>query len=148
MASISDTRRNFTLDDGNLVVELFAPATSSSSSSLFSIDFTPMLTGSTYSLDVRNTIFNGAETGTRRPSYPTAYNQDVAQHPTETPCHPHPTSRLFQALCQSSLERCPHFQDVHARYRTASHDSVVACFNERFILSLVSCDDCLFLDDN
>ncbi|KAJ7194724.1 GNAT acetyltransferase 2-domain-containing protein [Mycena pura] len=37
--------------------------------------------------------------------------------------------------------------DVHARYRTASHDSVVARFNERFILSLSSCDDCLFLDD-
>ena len=38
-------------------------------------------------------------------------------------------------------------QDVHARYRTASHDSVVARFNERFFLSLSSCDDCLFLDD-
>lgn len=38
-------------------------------------------------------------------------------------------------------------QDVHARYRTSSHDSVVARFNERFILSLGSCTDCLFLDD-
>ncbi|TFK62642.1 DUF699-domain-containing protein [Pluteus cervinus] len=37
--------------------------------------------------------------------------------------------------------------DVHARYRTASHDSVVARFNERFILSLGSCEDCLVLDD-
>ncbi|KAJ7058251.1 helicase-domain-containing protein [Mycena amicta] len=37
--------------------------------------------------------------------------------------------------------------DVYARYRTASHGSVVARFNERFILSLGSCDDCLFLDD-
>ncbi|KAF8204236.1 DUF699-domain-containing protein [Mycena galopus ATCC 62051] len=37
--------------------------------------------------------------------------------------------------------------DVHSRYRTASHDSVVARFNERFILSLGSCEDCLFLDD-
>ncbi|KAI0032794.1 GNAT acetyltransferase 2-domain-containing protein [Vararia minispora EC-137] len=37
--------------------------------------------------------------------------------------------------------------DVHARYRTSSHDSVVARFNERFILSLGSCDDCLVLDD-
>ncbi|KAJ6520530.1 GNAT acetyltransferase 2-domain-containing protein [Mycena sanguinolenta] len=37
--------------------------------------------------------------------------------------------------------------DVHTRYRTSSHDSVVARFNERFILSLGSCDDCLFLDD-
>ena len=38
-------------------------------------------------------------------------------------------------------------QDVHARYRTSSHDSVIARFNERFILSLGSCDDCLVLDD-
>ncbi|KAF8720306.1 hypothetical protein AX14_011063 [Amanita brunnescens Koide BX004] len=37
--------------------------------------------------------------------------------------------------------------DVHARYRTSSHDSVVARFNERFILSLGACADCLFLDD-
>ncbi|OBZ68966.1 hypothetical protein A0H81_11153 [Grifola frondosa] len=37
--------------------------------------------------------------------------------------------------------------DVHARYRTSAHDSVVARFNERFILSLGSCDDCLVLDD-
>lgn len=39
------------------------------------------------------------------------------------------------------------WQDVHARYRTSSHDSVVARFNERFILSLGSCEDCLVLDD-
>jgi Predicted P-loop ATPase fused to an acetyltransferase len=38
-------------------------------------------------------------------------------------------------------------QDVHARYRTSSHDSVIARFNERFILSLGSCADCLVLDD-
>ncbi|KAJ7084737.1 GNAT acetyltransferase 2-domain-containing protein [Mycena crocata] len=37
--------------------------------------------------------------------------------------------------------------DVHSRYRTSSHDSVVARFNERFILSLGSCEDCLVLDD-
>ncbi|KAF8340689.1 GNAT acetyltransferase 2-domain-containing protein [Cantharellus anzutake] len=37
--------------------------------------------------------------------------------------------------------------DVHARYRTAAHDSVVARFNERFILSLGACEDCLVLDD-
>ncbi|KAF8573560.1 DUF699-domain-containing protein [Ramaria rubella] len=37
--------------------------------------------------------------------------------------------------------------DVHARYRTSSHDSVVARFNERFILSLGSCEDCLIFDD-
>ncbi|KAI0299677.1 helicase-domain-containing protein [Multifurca ochricompacta] len=37
--------------------------------------------------------------------------------------------------------------DVHARYRTSSQHDVVARFNERFILSLGSCDDCLVLDD-
>ncbi|KAI6114088.1 GNAT acetyltransferase 2-domain-containing protein [Pisolithus sp. B1] len=37
--------------------------------------------------------------------------------------------------------------DVHARYRTSSHDAVVARFNERFILSLGACSDCLVLDD-
>ncbi|KAF6749176.1 NAT10 protein [Ephemerocybe angulata] len=37
--------------------------------------------------------------------------------------------------------------DVHARYRTSAHDSVVARFNERFILSLGACADCLVLDD-
>ncbi|KAI0247454.1 GNAT acetyltransferase 2-domain-containing protein [Lactifluus subvellereus] len=37
--------------------------------------------------------------------------------------------------------------DVHARYRTSSQHDVVARFNERFILSLGSCDDCLILDD-
>jgi N-acetyltransferase 10 len=36
---------------------------------------------------------------------------------------------------------------VHARYRTSSQHDVVARFNERFILSLSSCDDCLVLDD-
>lgn len=38
-------------------------------------------------------------------------------------------------------------KDVHSRYRTSSHDAVVARFNERFILSLGSCEDCLVLDD-
>ncbi|KAI9440276.1 DUF699-domain-containing protein [Lactarius psammicola] len=37
--------------------------------------------------------------------------------------------------------------DTHARYRTSSHHDVIARFNERFILSLGSCDDCLILDD-
>ena len=37
--------------------------------------------------------------------------------------------------------------DVHARYRTEAHDDVVARFNERFVLSLGSCDSCLFVDD-
>ncbi|ODV59343.1 ribosome biosynthesis protein KRE33 [Ascoidea rubescens DSM 1968] len=37
--------------------------------------------------------------------------------------------------------------DVHSRYRTEAHNDVVARFNERFILSLGSCDSCLVLDD-
>ena len=37
--------------------------------------------------------------------------------------------------------------DVHSRYRTEAHDDVVARFNERFVLSLGSCETCLFVDD-
>ncbi|OQO00480.1 RNA cytidine acetyltransferase [Cryoendolithus antarcticus] len=37
--------------------------------------------------------------------------------------------------------------DVHSRYRTEAHDDVTARFNERFILSLESCESCLVLDD-
>lgn len=37
--------------------------------------------------------------------------------------------------------------DVHSRYRTEAHDDVTARFNERFILSLGSCDSCLVIDD-
>ncbi len=37
--------------------------------------------------------------------------------------------------------------DVHSRYRTEAHDDVVARFNERFVLSLGSCESCLFVDD-
>lgn len=37
--------------------------------------------------------------------------------------------------------------DVHARYRTESHYDTVARFNERFILSLGSCENCLVIDD-
>ncbi|KAK2746754.1 killer toxin resistant protein [Onygenales sp. PD_40] len=37
--------------------------------------------------------------------------------------------------------------DVHSRYRTEAHDDVVARFNERFILSLGSCNSCLVVDD-
>jgi N-acetyltransferase 10 len=39
------------------------------------------------------------------------------------------------------------WQDVHARYRTDAHQFVQPRFNERFILSLGSCPDCLVLDD-
>jgi N-acetyltransferase 10 len=37
--------------------------------------------------------------------------------------------------------------DVHARYRTEAHQDTVARFNERFILSLGSCETCLVVDD-
>ncbi|CEG79557.1 Putative tRNA(Met) cytidine acetyltransferase [Rhizopus microsporus] len=37
--------------------------------------------------------------------------------------------------------------DVHSRYRTEAHSDVVARFNERFILSLTSCETCLVVDD-
>ncbi|CAK9437192.1 uncharacterized protein LODBEIA_P15760 [Lodderomyces beijingensis] len=37
--------------------------------------------------------------------------------------------------------------DIHARYRTEAHDDVVARFNERFLLSLGSCSNCLVVDD-
>ena len=37
--------------------------------------------------------------------------------------------------------------DVHSRYRTEAHDDVTGRFNERFILSLGSCESCLVIDD-
>lgn len=37
--------------------------------------------------------------------------------------------------------------DIHSRYRTEAHADVVARFNERFILSLGSCESCLVVDD-
>ncbi|CAL1273880.1 unnamed protein product [Larinioides sclopetarius] len=37
--------------------------------------------------------------------------------------------------------------DVHARYRTEAHQHIVCRFNERFILSLTKCSNCLFMDD-
>lgn len=37
--------------------------------------------------------------------------------------------------------------DVHSRYRTESHSDVVARFNERFLLSLGECGNCLVVDD-
>lgn len=36
---------------------------------------------------------------------------------------------------------------MHNRYRTDAHQFVQPRFNERFILSLGSCSDCLVLDD-
>uniref|UniRef100_A0A2H8TJ31 N-acetyltransferase 10 n=3 Tax=Melanaphis sacchari TaxID=742174 RepID=A0A2H8TJ31_9HEMI len=37
--------------------------------------------------------------------------------------------------------------DVHERFRTEAHQDIVARFNERFMLSLVSCNRCLVVDD-
>ena len=37
--------------------------------------------------------------------------------------------------------------DIHSRYRTEAHNDVVARFNERFVLSLGGCENCLFVDD-
>lgn len=36
---------------------------------------------------------------------------------------------------------------IHTRYRTEAHQNVTCRFNERFVLSLLSCPDCLILDD-
>ncbi|KAM3609142.1 uncharacterized protein V6R79_010191 [Siganus canaliculatus] len=38
--------------------------------------------------------------------------------------------------------------DVHSRYRTEAHQDVVGRFNERFILSLASCKNCVVIDDH
>ncbi|XP_078405701.1 RNA cytidine acetyltransferase [Cetorhinus maximus] len=37
--------------------------------------------------------------------------------------------------------------DVHTRFRTESHQDVVGRFNERFILSLASCENCIVIND-
>ncbi|KAF7663760.1 hypothetical protein LDENG_00202250 [Lucifuga dentata] len=37
--------------------------------------------------------------------------------------------------------------DVHSRYRTEAHQDVVGRFNERFILTLASCKNCVVIDD-
>ncbi|XP_043684535.1 RNA cytidine acetyltransferase isoform X3 [Vespula pensylvanica] len=37
--------------------------------------------------------------------------------------------------------------DVHQRFRTEAHQDVVCRFNERFLLSLASCNRCLVVDD-
>ncbi|KAI0242820.1 RNA cytidine acetyltransferase [Lamellibrachia satsuma] len=37
--------------------------------------------------------------------------------------------------------------DVHARFRTESHQDIVCRFNERFMLSLTSCRTCMVIDD-
>lgn len=37
--------------------------------------------------------------------------------------------------------------DIHTRYRTEAHGDVTPRFNERFVLSLGSCESCLVIDD-
>lgn len=37
--------------------------------------------------------------------------------------------------------------DVHSRYRTEAHQDVVSRFNERFILSISHCENCVVVDD-
>ena len=37
--------------------------------------------------------------------------------------------------------------DVHQRYKTTAHAIVKPRFNERFILSLTNCENCLVIDD-
>lgn len=37
--------------------------------------------------------------------------------------------------------------DVHSRFRTEAYHEIVARFNERFILSVADCQNCLVLDD-
>ncbi|XP_067850129.1 RNA cytidine acetyltransferase [Heptranchias perlo] len=37
--------------------------------------------------------------------------------------------------------------DVHTRFRTESHQDVIGRFNERFILSLASCKNCIVIND-
>lgn len=37
--------------------------------------------------------------------------------------------------------------DVHSRFRTESHQNVVPRFNERLVLSVAGCDNCILMDD-
>jgi len=47
-----------------------------------------------------------------------------------------------------SLKQLYHISmDVHKRYRTEAHADVVGRFNERFLLSLTNCENCLVIDD-
>eukprot|EP01098_Paradermamoeba_levis_P010739 TRINITY_DN4523_c0_g2_i1.p1 TRINITY_DN4523_c0_g2~~TRINITY_DN4523_c0_g2_i1.p1 ORF type:complete len:965 (-),score=326.48 TRINITY_DN4523_c0_g2_i1:44-2938(-) len=50
------------------------------------------------------------------------------------------TMKSLKQLYEMSME-------VHSRFRTESHQDIVARFNERFILSLASCPNCLVADD-
>lgn len=54
---------------------------------------------------------------------------------------------MFRIHVRRPLPANIELQDVHSRYRTEAHTDVQPRFNERFILSLGSCPNCLFLDD-
>ncbi|KAJ8540861.1 hypothetical protein K7X08_001677 [Anisodus acutangulus] len=49
-------------------------------------------------------------------------------------------------LNQDSSKFCE-VQDVHERFRRGSHSHAIPCFNERFVLSLASCETCIFMND-
>ncbi|EDV29586.1 uncharacterized protein TRIADDRAFT_20052 [Trichoplax adhaerens] len=55
---------------------------------------------------------------------------------------------IFLLKSMNSLKKLFTFtMDVHSRYRTESHQQVICRFNERFMLSLASCKQCLVMDD-
>ncbi|WJX23106.1 hypothetical protein P8452_12349 [Trifolium repens] len=53
---------------------------------------------------------------------------------------------LIRSLA-SLTNLCTLVMDVHARFRTESHNEVTGRFNERFLLSLASCKTCVVMDD-
>jgi N-acetyltransferase 10 len=54
---------------------------------------------------------------------------------------------LLLKTMTSLKQLCAMTMDVHARFRTESHQDIVPRFNERFMLSLGSCSCCLVVDD-
>lgn len=60
---------------------------------------------------------------------------------------------MWQRQRQRDGSACTHAdtprarQDVHGRFRTEGQADVVPRFNERFILSLGSCPNCVVVDD-
>ncbi|KAJ9171333.1 hypothetical protein P3X46_014718 [Hevea brasiliensis] len=54
---------------------------------------------------------------------------------------------LLLSSLSSLTSLCTMVMDVHERFRTESHSEIVPRFNERFLLSLASCNACLIMDD-
>lgn len=54
---------------------------------------------------------------------------------------------LLLKTMASLRQLCTMTMDVHSRYRTEAHQDVVGRFNERFLLSLGSCKNCIVIDD-